>query len=41
MLVKGATCLSGVKELKYSKFGFNVQGHNIGHIEQLSPNQVD
>ena len=24
-----------------SKFGFNVHGHNIGHIIQLSPNQVD
>ena len=24
-----------------SKFGFNVHGHNIGHIAQLSPNQVD
>ena len=24
-----------------SKFGFNVHVHNIGHIAQLSPNQVD
>ena len=24
-----------------SEFGFNVHGHNIGHIAQLSPNQVD